>query len=1190
MINYLFLSFDVFPALRQVRKHATNAPKKIVRTYHELTVRGIRNLQQIVQFSIDHQNIEKLRTTSLGKPSGKSIEKHKFDYRKIGTLAQQYPSRKSFEQKLGTVYEVARRTGYLTEDAMEKTIASLQGQSQLLLELTEATSRNLMWLEVIKKREIQYTGTLVDLSVPELENFVGGFGGIYLHNTLSAFLAIINDLIILEEAGTLEDKVYCVYISPLKALANDITKNLKEPLKEIKELAKQQKKKINIRVGTRTGDTTPSQKAGMLKKPPHIMITTPESLAICLTTIKFRELLKPIKFCIIDEIHSLAENKRGVHLSLSMERLQALVEEYQAEQEQQPGLVRIGLSATVSPLEEVAKFLVGLEYPQENVYRDCHIVDVQALKKMDVKVLCPVPDIMRASHTKTQDAMYAMIHDLIQTHKTTLVFTNTRAGTERVVHQLKNRYPKEYLSFLDGDKEEAELEEETEREMSAIGAHHGSLSKTHRLNIENRLKQGKLRAVVCSTSLELGIDIGTIDLVILLGSPKSVARGLQRIGRSGHKLDEIAKGRIIVLDRDDMVECSVLLKAAIEKKIDTLHLPKNCLDVLAQQLFGMAIEKIRSFEETFFLIRRSHTYHSITREDFTEVVKYLAGEYVSLEQRSVYAKIWYDQETGMIGKRGKLARLIYLTNVGTIPDETNVKVKIGEQIIGTIDEGFLERLQPGDVFVLGGETYEFRFSRGMTAQVKTSAGRPPTVPSWVSESLPLSFDLSNEIQLFRQYMDELFQAKRSKAKIKEYIDEYLYADARTLESTYHYFHEQHNYAELPHKKNLLLEHYRDGNKRYVIVHSLYGRRVNDVLSRALAFALGKIHKRDVEVNISDNGFTLRSTVPLNVLKAFKLLKAKELPKVMHAALAKSEVLNRRFRHCAGRSLMILRTYKGNSKSVGKQQMSSRLLLNAVKRISEDFPILKEARREVLEDVMDINNAMEVLTAVEKKQIKINEITTSIPSPFAFNIVLQGYSDILKIEEKKEFLQRMHQQILQQIKGEKQEFSYEEHFTNTLQQRRAEKDDAEEELKHLIWNVEAPVFVKEGLIKMIEENKLPTRVEEALRKRLDKIRAHWPIPLQKKLYDELHIEYDPAELASDEEKILLKEQFQRAAKKLRLDPELVHLGYTLIDGELVENPEFWEFVHQQMSGTISKIWKDKITKFLQDQHAEYLNKQ
>jgi ATP-dependent Lhr-like helicase len=312
--------------------------------------------------------------------------------------------------------------------------------------------------------------------------------------TLTGFLAILNELIDSSEKGILEDKVYCVYISPLKALSYDIEKNLKEPLAEMEEIAG---KRFGIRVAVRTGDTSQSEKAQMLKHPPHILITTPESLAILLSSIKFSEYLKQVQWCIIDEVHALAENKRGVHLSLSVERLSMLSDH----------MTRVGLSATVAPLEDVAKFLVG--------DLDCKIVDVQFIKQMDLRVLSPLPDLIDTTHGAMHQKMYELIHNLIQEHRTTLVFTNTRAATERVVHYLKEIFPTHY----------------TEN----IGAHHGSLSKQHRHKIENALRQGKLKVVVCSTSLELGIDIGYIDLVICLGSPKSVARALQRIGRSGHQ-------------------------------------------------------------------------------------------------------------------------------------------------------------------------------------------------------------------------------------------------------------------------------------------------------------------------------------------------------------------------------------------------------------------------------------------------------------------------------------------------------------------------------------------------------------------------------------------------------------------------------------------------------------------------------
>ncbi|MEK6868630.1 MAG: helicase-related protein, partial [Nanoarchaeota archaeon] len=434
---------------------------------------------------------------------------------------------------------------------------------------------------------------------------------------------------------------------PLRALSEDIKINLVNPLQEMEELAG---KKFGIRVASRTGDTEASEKAKMLRKPPHILITTPESLAIVLSSIKFVDLLKDVQWCIVDEVHALAENKRGTHLSLSLERLQKL----------SPAMTRIGLSATIAPLDEIAKYLVGYEDKNE---RPCKTVDVQFIKKLDLKVLSPVPDLIDTEHGNMHHAMYELIHSLIQEHKTTLVFTNTRSATERVVHNLKDKFPEFYAEN--------------------IGAHHGSLSKTHRHNLENRLREGKIKVVVCSTSLELGIDIGYIDLVICLSSPKSVARALQRIGRSGHRLHDVTKGRIIVLDRDDLVECAVLLKSAIEKKIDKIHIPTNALDVLAQQIYGIAIQEQINISDLFKLIKNSYCYHNLEKKDFNEIMDYLAGKYISLEDRHIYAKIWHDEETGMIGKRGKLARVLYMTNIGTIPDETSVKVKVGEQFVGT---------------------------------------------------------------------------------------------------------------------------------------------------------------------------------------------------------------------------------------------------------------------------------------------------------------------------------------------------------------------------------------------------------------------------------------------------------------------------------------------------------------------------
>lgn len=791
--------------------------------------------------------------------------------------------------------------------------------------------------------------------------------------TLTSMLAIINELVDSAEKGILEDKVYCVYINPLKALSNDIEINLKTPLKEIEEIAG---KKLGIRVAVRTGDTPQSEKQRMLKKPPHILVCTPETLAIVLSSIKFSQYLTDVQWCIIDEIHALAENKRGVHMSLSLERLQDLSKK----------MTRIGLSATTAPILEVAKFLVG--------DRGCKIVNISFSKKFDLRVISPVGDLIDVTEGELHSALYNLLDNLIQEHKTTLIFTNTRAGTERVVHHLKEKFPKRY----------------TEN----IGAHHGSLSKNHRLNIEGRLREGKLKAIVCSTSLELGLDIGYIDLVVCLGSPKSVARALQRIGRSGHRLHETVKGRLIVMDRDDLVECSVLLKNAIEKKIDRIHIPENCLDVLAQQIDGMAIQQKWNVNELFSLIKKSYCYRHLKKEDFIEVINYLSGEYISLEDRHIYAKIWFDKETKMIGRRGKLGRVIYMTNIGTIPDEASVLVKVGDHVVGTIDEAFLERLRPRDVFVLGGSTYEFRFSRGMVAQVSATAGRPPTVPSWFSEMLPLSFDLAMDIGKFRRYMEDRFVNKKSKEEIINFIHSYLYVDENAANAIYQYFYEQFMYAGVPNDRKLVVEFYSDEARKYVIFHSLYGRRVNDVLSRAIAYAISRLQHRDVEIGINDNGFFVGSKRNMQAMRAFGLLKPEELNEVMKKAIEKTEVLKRRFRHCAGRALMILRQYKGKKKRVGRQQVSSMILMSAVKRISQDFSILKEARREVLEDLMDINNAKLILEQIKDGKIEVKQTSTSVPSPFAFNLIVQGYTDVMRMEDKIEFVRRMHKMVLAKI--------------------------------------------------------------------------------------------------------------------------------------------------------------------------------
>ena len=888
--------------------------------------------------------------------------------------------------------------------------------------------------------------------------------------TLTGFLAILNELIDSAKKQILEDKVYCVYVSPLKALNNDIAKNLIEPLEEIEKLNKD---KLGIRIGVRTGDTTAYQKQKMLKNAPHILITTPESLAIMINSPKFKEKLTDVQWLIADEIHAIADNKRGVHFNLTMERLQRI----------SPAMSRIGLSATIAPLEEIAKYLVG--YKGDDL-RDCGIIDVQFIKEMDLQVLSPVKSLVDTDYTSTHNKMYELMNKLVQEHRTTVIFTNTRSATERVVHNLKERFPEKYN---DGN----------------IAAHHGSLGKEARFKTEQDLRDGTLKVVVSSTSLELGIDIGYVDLVLCLGSPKSVARFLQRAGRAGHQLHSTVKARIIVTDRDDLVECSLILKAAIERKIDRIHIPQNALDVLSQHIYGIAINGVINIYEMFHLIKNCYCYHNLEWDDFFEVIKYLSGEYVALEERYVFARIWYDAETGNIGKRGKMARVIYMTNIGTIPEQTFIRVKVGERIVGTIDEGFLERLRPGDVFVLGGSVYMFKFSRGMTVQVSTSVSRPPTVPSWFSEMLPLSFDLAMEINKFRHLMDDKFIHKVSKKDILKFINEYLYVDGKAANAIYQFFYEQYHFSEIPSHKKIVIEKYSDRGMNYVIFNTLFGRRVNDCLSRALGFAIGRSQHRDVEIGITDNGFYMASEKIFNALRAFELLKSEDFRATLENAIERSEVLSRRFRHCAARSLMMLRSYMGRKKSAGRMQVNSRILFNAVKRIGNDFPILKEARREVLEDLMDYKNAQLIIDGIVDGKISLVETNNLMPSPFSFGLIVGGYSDVIKIEDKQEFLKRMHQMVLAKIalkdgkkliKEKKEEFSYTGFWDEQKKQQEDRKDTFQEKLKMQIWNLKrVPVYMKEELVKLVETGNMQKKIWDEIEIYQEDVEKDWPDELK-----------------------------------------------------------------------------------------------
>jgi len=807
--------------------------------------------------------------------------------------------------------------------------------------------------------------------------------------TLSAFLSILNELFLQGDKGELENRVYCLYVSPLRALGNDIQRNLKDPLEGIKEIAEDMKIEMpEVRSAVRTGDTPSQERQKMLDKTPHILVTTPETLGIILNAPKFKEKLKKINYVIVDEIHSLCDNKRGAHLSLSLERLQEMCDNE---------LTRIGLSATQAPIKEIAKFLVGYDNKEP---RPCSIVNVSSSKDMDLKVLSPVEDLIHTSGKVINDEMYERIDRLVKNHVTTLIFTNTRSATERVVNNLKNKDPE----FYEGD----------------IGAHHSSMSRNKRLDVEESLKAGKLSVVVTSTSLELGIDIGYIDLVLQLSSPKGVSRAIQRIGRSGHKVDEYAKGRVLVMDRGDALECTEMMRCAKNSELDRVRIPEECLDVLSQHIVGMACNKKWSVDQAYETIKRSFNFRTLQRDDYEKTLKYVAGEYVSLEDQRVYGKIWIDNDDNgrrVFGRRGKMTRVIYMTNIGTIPDESAYRVQTRNgRFVGTLDEEFLDRLTKGDIFVHGGDTYEFRYTRGMKVYVDARPEKAPTVPSWFSEMLPLTYDLGKKIGRFNRKVSKMIEEDKDPS---DWIRNNYYIDENTVSSLVSYLEEQYLYVGIvPTDSHLLVEKNFEGDKINLIFHTIFGREVNDALCRIFADITSDLLGSNVGIVVDDHGFVLICPkTEIDVDKLIKRAVETDLRDVLKSAVRKTELMKRRFRHVAARALMILRNYKGKKMSVGKQQMKSHFLLSACEDIDEEFPIVKETYREIIEDYMDIENASKIIEMLGKGDMSFEVVETDVPSPFAHNLVIQSQSDVLKLEDKKERLQNLHRKVMEKVEGE-----------------------------------------------------------------------------------------------------------------------------------------------------------------------------
>jgi len=825
--------------------------------------------------------------------------------------------------------------------------------------------------------------------------------------TLSAFTGIINELFRRDrtEEG-LENSVYCLYVSPLKSLANDIHRNLEVPLDGITEKLDERGEDVEIRHAIRHGDTDDSERQAMLSETPHILNTTPETLAILLNSPKFREKLRTVEYVIVDEIHSLAENKRGTHLAVSLERLEALAN---------GSPTRIGCSATVEPLDAMAEFLVGREEPG-GPPREYELVDTRFVREFDIELSCPTDDLVHTGADTVNERFYRELHELVGDHTNTLVFTNTRSGAERVLHNLRERF-----DAYDEDNS---------------GCHHGSLSKDRRQEIEEALKAGDLDVVTTSTSLELGIDMPSLDLVVQVGSPKSVAALLQRVGRAGHQLGETVTGRVVALDRDELVECAVMLRKAEEGFVDRVFVPENAQDVATQHVYGMAITGPRPEAEIRGILTRAYPYRNYGDEEWEQLLRYLTADYEGLEEKNVYAKVWRDTNDPpdgeyhyeefpvgepLIGKRGRLARVIYMTNIGTIPDSftCDVFTRTSDEWVGNLDEEYLDTLEQGDVFVLGGDRFEYRYRRGSKVYVDRTSARP-TVPSWFSERLPLSYDLGREILAFqRELLDRLDRGGKAEARV--WLREFP-LDENSVRAIVRMFDEQVRYAgveSVSTDRRLVVEEERDHDEyeRHYYVHSNYGRRFNDGFSRLLAHECAQRANANVKVAVADHGFTL--SLPLNrkvdILGLVDDLDPADVRAKLRASLDGTDLLQRYFRINATRSLMILKRYKGYEKSASEQQVSSEMLLGFAEDL-DDFAVIEETYREILEDKLNVAGIEEVLGAINEGDVDVVATRVESPSPKAFGLATLMASDVVLAEDESQVLREFHERVLEEIEG------------------------------------------------------------------------------------------------------------------------------------------------------------------------------
>jgi ATP-dependent Lhr-like helicase len=776
--------------------------------------------------------------------------------------------------------------------------------------------------------------------------------------TLAAFLLCLDRLVRAARLGPLPNQTEVVYVSPLKALSNDIHINLEVPLSEIAAAAAAQGIPLApIRAAVRTGDTPVWERTRMGKERPHVLVTTPESLYILLTAEKPRDMLRTTRTVIVDEIHAVADDKRGSHLSLTLARLDVLVAAAGGAKPQ-----RIGLSATVKPIEEVAQFLS----------ETAHIVNVGHRRDMELAVEVPKDELGPVASNEMWAEIYDRVADLIRAHRTTLVFVNTRRLSERVAHQLQERLGE-----------------------NSVLPHHGSLSRRLRLEAEARLKGGELRAVVATASLELGIDIGTVDLVCQIGTPRSIAVALQRIGRSGHWVGARPHGRLFATTRDELIECAALVRAIRSSALDRTEIPAAPLDILAQQIVAACACEEFTEDALFALARSTYSYRALDRRDFDDIVAMLSDGIVTARGRAG-AYLHRDQVNHIVrGRRG--ARLAAITSGGAIPDNANYLVVAEPEgaTVGTVDEDFAVESMSGDVFLLGTNSWRIRRVENGRVRVEDAHGAAPSIPFWNGEAPGRTAELSAEVSRLRADIlaapqpDWLLRDAGLDRLGAEQAIGYVQSGARAL-------------GVLPASAHVVAERFFDeGGGMQFVLHAPFGARVNRAWGLALRKRFCRTFNFELQAAATDNGIVLslgeQHSFPLDIV--FEFLRPETVEDVLTQALLDAPMFTARWRWNASRALAILRFSHGARVPAPIQRMRSDDLLAATfpdqaacaenltgpPRIP-DHPLVRETIRNCLHEAMDLDGLIAVLEGIRAGSVRTSAIDTPEATPFSHEIL------------------------------------------------------------------------------------------------------------------------------------------------------------------------------------------------------------